>query len=113
MKKRWHINSEGGAVTLCRQLPPRFDFAVQTQLPHGLPHRLAHQIRQDLWRALQNVRGFSPVVKLEPLATGWRVTAGGRSMGQVAPATLARAEAVLNDARNRARWLRNAGGATT
>lgn len=112
MKARWHSITEGGTVTLCRQLPPRFDFAVRTVLPHGQPQRLAHQIRQDLWRALQHLRGFSPVVQLEPVAVGWAVTAGGRAMGHVAPATLERAASVLDHAGNRARWLRNAGSAT-
>lgn len=112
MKARWHIINEGGTVTLCRQRPPRFDFAVRTDLPHGQPQRLAHQIRQDLWRALQHVRGFSPVVRLEPVATGWAVTAGGRAMGHVAPATLDRVASVLEHTGNRARWIRNAAGGT-
>ena len=112
MTARWHTLTEGNTVTLCRQRPPRFDFAVHTVLPHGQPKRLAHQIRQDLWRALQHLRGFTPVVKLEPNAAGWAITAGGRAMGQVPPATLERAAAVLNNPGNRARWMRHAGGAT-
>lgn len=106
----WHILRNGTSVTLCRHLPPRFDFAVRTVLPGGRAVRLAHQIRQDLWRALQELRGFSPVVRLEQGPDGWQVTAGGRASAPV-PATIeAQAEAVLNDATSRARWVLNAGG---
>ena len=113
MTARWHTLTEGNTVTLCRQRPPRFDFAVRTVLPHGQPKRLAHQIRQDLWRALQHVRGFSPVVRLEPLSAGWAVSAGGRALGHVAPDTLDRAAAVLDHAGNRARWMHHARGEQT
>ena len=107
-RKRWHILREGAGLTLCRHLPPRFDFAVSTVLPHGRAARLAHQIRQDLWRALQRVRGFSPVVQLEQVADGWRVTAGGRVAGPVPAAVVARADAVLTDPLRQKRWLKNA-----
>lgn len=110
MSQRWHILREGQTFTLCRHQPPRFDFAVHTVLPEGRPKRLAHQIRQDLWRALQNLRGFSPVIRLEPVAQGWAVSAGGRVSGRVAPAVLACANAVLEDPGNRRRWIRHAGG---
>lgn len=110
MKARWHILQDGDTVTLCRQRPPRFDFAVHTVLPRGRPTWLAHQIRQDLWRALQNVRGFSPVVRLQAVPAGWAVTAGGRAAGQIAPQILERVTAVLEHAGNRARWMRHATG---
>ncbi|KIC50799.1 hypothetical protein [Tateyamaria sp. ANG-S1] len=107
--RHWHILRDNTGFTLCRHLPPRFDFAVCTVLPCGKAIRLAHQIRQDLWRALQNLRGFSPVVRLERAAEGWLVTAGGRAAGPVPAAVVARADAVLNDASNRVRWVRHAG----
>lgn len=110
MTARWHFVKDGDSVTLCRQCPPRFDFVVHTVLPKGQPKRLAHQIRQDLWRALQHLRGFSPVVRLEPVSAGWAVSAGGRAMGHVASATLDRASAVLDDTDNRKRWMRHARG---
>ncbi|GGX50448.1 hypothetical protein GCM10007385_18670 [Tateyamaria omphalii] len=92
-------------MTLCRHLPPRFDFVVYTVLPGGQALRLAHQIRQDLWRALQTLRGFSPVVRLEWIAECWHVMAGGRVLGPVTEAMVATAEDVLNSRRNRARWV--------
>ena len=109
MSDGWHILEEAGGVTLCRHMPPRFDVSGVTDLPHGRPKRLAHQIRQDLWRALKDLRGFSPVVRLEPTATGWAVTAGGRVMGRIRPQVETRIDAVLNDGTKRARWVRYAG----
>lgn len=106
MSKGWHILREEGALTLARHLPVRFDFAVTATLGDGDPAKLAHQIRQDLWRALQRVRGFSPVIRLEPLPGGWSVTAGGRTPRPLADTERARAKAVLDSARNRARWAR-------
>lgn len=108
VSRRWHILRDGDALTLCRHLPPRFDFAVRALLPRANPLRLAHQIRQDLWRALQSLRGFSPVVALVPEGDGWVVTAGGRSADRIPAPVIARAQAVLNNPNNRARWVRHA-----
>ncbi|THH35805.1 hypothetical protein E4Z66_12030 [Aliishimia ponticola] len=101
---RWHILRDGEAVILCRHLPPRFDMTARTVLPGGSAVRLAHQIRQDMWRALQRVRGFSPVVRLTPISAGWQVEAGGR-----VPAAnedlVAQVQAVLDDKQRRTRWV--------
>ena len=93
---------------LARHLPARFDFAVRTTLGPGNALRLAHQIRQDMWRALQDLRGFSPVVRLEPQAAGWDVTAGGRALGSVPARHMAVAQSVLDCPQNQARWIRHA-----
>lgn len=58
MTVRWHITRGVGELTLSRQLPARFDVVASTTLPEGDPLRLAHQIRQDMWRMLKRVRGF-------------------------------------------------------
>ncbi|MDE4061230.1 MAG: hypothetical protein P1U91_03440 [Pseudophaeobacter sp. bin_em_oilr2.035] len=108
MARSWHILREEGALTLCRQRPPRFDVAVAADLPKADPLRLAHQIRQDMWRALRDVRGFSPVVRVAQTAEGVRVTAGGRVLGLVSPVLAERIEAVLEKPANRGRWLRHA-----
>ena len=108
MSRGWHIVTEGDCVTLCRHMPPRFDVCASTQLSAARPVRLAHQIRQDMWRALQRVRGFSPVVRLEPTDTGWRVTAGGRVAGRVNPTMERAIAAVLNDPTKRTRWVQSA-----
>ena len=109
MARTWHILREDGVLTLCRQAPARLDVSAATVLPAGDPVRLAHQIRQDMWRAVRNVRGFSPVVRLEQRVGGIAVTAGGQVMGPVAPGLPARIAAVLENPANRRRWLAHAG----
>lgn len=108
----WHITRTDSAFTLSRRLPARIDVAAETVLPAADPLRLAHQIRQDLWRQLQNLRGFSPVVEITAADTetgqGLRVRAGGQVAGRV-PANAAGLIAdVLEDPANRARWIRHA-----
>ncbi|WP_299150553.1 hypothetical protein [uncultured Tateyamaria sp.] len=110
MSAAWHILRDGEGVTLCRHLPPRFDVAAHTTLKAGHPIRLAHQIRQDMWRALQKVRGFSPVVELRPTEAGWAVTAGGRISGTASARDVRRIHDTLANPENRTRWMRHAGG---
>ncbi|MCK0148850.1 hypothetical protein MWU54_02345 [Marivita sp. S6314] len=102
----WHILRDGDGLTLARHLPARFDVSAVSLFPMCHAGRLAQQVRQDLWRALQRVRGFSPVVRVDRLADGLRVTAGGRvpPSGRSA-AIVRRVEDVLSDPRARARWV--------
>ena len=109
---RWHILREDGAVTLARTLPPRFDVVAETVLPDARRLRLAHQVRQDMWRALRSVRGFSPVVRVERRGGVILVKAGGRTAMPVAAGLSARIADVLEDAANRRRWIRYAGAAS-
>lgn len=111
MADRWHILREGRVLTLARHLPPRFDVAAETVLPRANARRLAHQVRQDMWRALRDLRGFSPVVRIEDGESHMTVTAGGRAIGQVPEGTRLRIAGVLNTPANRERWLRHAGEA--
>jgi hypothetical protein len=104
MTKGWHITKKDGQVTVSRQLPARFDVAATTQLAGGNAVRLATQIRQDLWRALQNLRGFSPVVQITPVDGVLNVQAGGRVMGKVTANLQAEILAVLENPKNRSRW---------
>jgi hypothetical protein len=80
---------------------------------------LAQQIRQDLWRALQSTRGFSPIVEVAsdhsgqggaPGAIRVMATAGGRlDVAQVPRAAMGAAiEALLSDRANHARWHKHA-----
>lgn len=108
MRGKWHIFREEGSLTVARQVPPRFDVAVSVVLPPAEPLRLAQQIRQDMWRAVQAVRGFSPVVKVEEQADGLLVTAGGRVAGRVPGNLASEIKAVLADEAKRSRWLRHA-----
>ena len=106
---RWHIQRNTGSLTLSRLNPARFDLAVETFLPRVGKLRLAQQIRQDIWRNLQTLRGFAPVVHIEDAGDMVKVMAGGQVDGKfpLGHAT-ARIETVLNNTQNRERWLRNA-----
>ena len=53
--------------------------------------------------------GFRLSLDLTRFHLAGPVTAGGRIMGKVAPIILERAETVLGDEKNRARWLKFAG----
>lgn len=107
-RDRWQvIEEEGGALIMARRWPLRFDLAVSTQLPDGGRRWIAHQVRQDVWRALRGLRGFVPAVRVLRRAGGLCVTAGGEVAGRF---DRGHAEAcitdVLEDRSNRTRWLR-------
>ncbi|MBY6067009.1 hypothetical protein KUW17_09685 [Leisingera aquaemixtae] len=108
----WHITRTDSSLTLSRRVPARFDVAAETVLPAGDPLRLAHQIRQDMWRRLQSLRGFSPVVEITALghgqAQGLRVRAGGQVTGRVPANAAAQITEVLENPACRARWVRHA-----
>ena len=95
-RKGWHILREGDGLTLARRLPVRFDVVAET--------RLAQQIRQDLWRLLQRLGGFSPVIELTRRDGVVHVRAGGRIDGAVPSGTRDRIVALLADSQIRARW---------
>lgn len=109
MARRWHILRDEGELTLARSLPVRFDVWSETDLPVADPVRLAHQIRQDMWRALQSLRGFSPIVQVTQ-ASEHRVTvrAGGRVDGAIPANVSGQIASLLNDADKRARWVAHA-----
>ena len=105
-RNTWHILRDGPVLTVARRLPVRFDLSVKTLLPEASRLGIAQQVRQDLWRALQMLRGFSPVVQVARTQHGLEVTAGGQVDGafpqKKAEALIA---ALLNDPGNRARWI--------
>ena len=107
-RMRWHILRDDGVFILARHLPVRFDIAAETTLPLVPPLRLAHQIRQDLWRSLQHVRGFSPVVSLRKSGDHWHVRTGGRVAGAAPHSLTVRIEDLLNTPHLRERWVRYA-----
>lgn len=107
-RARWHMIREEGALTVARRLPARFDVAAEAAFPPLRVGRLAHLIRQDLWRALKGQRGFSPVVRIEPMEAGLAVRAGGRLDAPASRALSDRIAAVLDDPKNRKRWERDA-----
>lgn len=110
-RARWHIHHDGATLILSRQRPARFDVSATTRLPDAGRVRVAHQVRQDMWRALQSLRGFSPCVAVTRDEDGLQVRAGGRVAGIcAAPRVEQQIAAVLEDPQNRARWVRHAGG---
>ena len=111
-QKNWHIEREGSCTTVARHLPARFDVSASAQFPLVSPTRLANQIRQDMWRALQSVRGFSPVICVEQVEAGLSVTAGGRVLRPVPAGLSSKIEELLNDSTRRARWIKWAKRAT-
>ncbi|WP_371226510.1 hypothetical protein [Roseovarius sp. 2305UL8-3] len=106
-RNTWHILNEDGALTMARRVPVRFDLGVTTHLPGGDRLRLAQQVRQDVWRALQNLRGFAPAIRVAECANGLEITAGGQVDGVIPrKAAEARIAEVLENPANRARWQR-------
>jgi len=104
---RWHILREGDVLILARRVPVRFDLSVSTRLPQGSRLRVAQQVRQDVWRGLQNLRGFAPVVRVERCDDGLNVTAGGQVEGVFSRAIAeAKIAEILENPANRARWVR-------
>lgn len=108
-KNAWHILKDDQSVTVTRRVPARFDVSAEAKLPFGDKLRVAQQVRQDLWRALQNQRGFSPVVEVRDTGGELTIRAGGQCDLQVARGTLeGRIAELLEDASKRARWVRYA-----
>ena len=105
----WHILRDEDGLTLTRHLPARFDVSVEAEVPLCDAGRLARQVRQDMWRAMQRVRGFSPVVRVERLGDVMRVTAGGRVPAVARSDAQHKIADVLDDSKRRARWVRWAG----
>lgn len=108
MSKGWHILREEGAVTVARRVPVRFDVSAEAAFAGPLRKlALASQVRQDLWRALQAVRGFAPVVRVAEAGEGLLVTAGGQVEGRFDRARLEdKIAALLAEPGRVARWTR-------
>lgn len=110
-RTKWHMQREDGALTVARRFPVRFDLAVTTELPRCGKTRLARQVRQDMWRLLQDLRGFSPAVRVEETGAGLSLTAGGQVEARF-PREKAEEKLrnLLSDRNNRFRWVAYAGG---
>ncbi|SNR55601.1 hypothetical protein [Puniceibacterium sediminis] len=101
----WYVAKSQDSYVLSRHWPAQFDVRASTRLPRLRASRLARQIRQDIWRELQGLRGFSPVVQIVEEDAGMTVYAGGQLMaGPVPNGTQQRIQALLDDPARRARW---------
>ncbi|MGS4947999.1 hypothetical protein ACVDG3_21225 [Meridianimarinicoccus sp. RP-17] len=109
MSGGWHVLDDGMALTLARRLPPRFDLSEERQFPPVRRRALAHAIRQDVWRALRSLRGFTPVVRVARHGDGLSVRAGGACDGALPAVAQARLAQVMDCPARRARWIRHAG----
>jgi hypothetical protein len=106
-RNTWHIQRDGARLTLSRRLPARFDVMASAEFPTMGRGRRARQIRQDLWRLLKGLRGFSPVIQIDATETGLQVSAGGSMLAStpVPKGTEARIQALLESPDHRQRWL--------
>lgn len=109
MPTSYHIHQAPNALTLARHAPARFDVAAEAAMPGAADLlRLAHQVRQDVWRAVRRLRGFSPVVEVTQTDDTLRIRAGGRALPPISPKAAEAIQAVLDCPRNRSRWLNHA-----
>lgn len=112
----WHLRRQGDVLVLSRRVPARFDLSASALLMTGGRRigraRMAHQLRQDIWRCLQGLRGFWPVVRIEHREDALHVTAGGGLDSALPQSARLRAEAMLAallaDRTHQGRWLRHA-----
>jgi hypothetical protein len=104
-RDRWQMREEDGDLVLSRPGRARLDVRAATVLPDARRGRVARQVRQDLWRALRRVRGFSPVVRVRREAGSLVLVAGGQVEGTAPRGLAERIALVLEDEGNRARWV--------
>ena len=104
----WWERRDGDRFAIARRLPLRWDVAADAVLPDLGRRRLAHAVRQDLWRALRDLRGFAPAVEVTRRDGACHVWAGGAVDGAVAPALAGRVAAVLDCPVRRIGWIRAA-----
>ena len=68
----------GDTCLLAKRFPLSFDLLAETNFPVCRPKILALQIRQDIWRLLQNLRGFLPAFEVRVSVFCMHVRAGGQ-----------------------------------
>lgn len=112
---RWvEDQTPDGLLVRRAAVPDRWDIAVARDWPVGplgdrakVCRRVARQIRQDVWRAIQATRGFSPRILVAFTENQLYITAGGVLVNGRAPPGLAdRIAGVLDKPDNRRRWVR-------
>lgn len=110
---QWAVIEEDGSSTLAPMgVAPRWDLLAEAALPCGVApsprqrRRIAHQVRQDVWRALARLRGFVPVVRVTHDQGRVAIRAGGCLMtGRPTARDTARIDDILNDKNNQRRWM--------
>ncbi|MEO0861099.1 MAG: hypothetical protein AAFY65_10815 [Pseudomonadota bacterium] len=107
-RRGWYVQRSAEVFAVARRVPVRWDVVAETTLPDMGRRRLAHAIRQDMWRMLQKVRGFTPAVAVARRDGHVHVRAGGQVPGGAAGPLAARVADMLDDPRHRAAWARAA-----
>ena len=108
MTDRFHTLRSGASLIHARRVPVLWDVEARTVLANAPRLRVARQVRQDMWRVLQNLRGFAPAVEVVRREGALHLRAGGQVAGRVPPGTAAIIADLLADPERRARWLRGA-----
>ena len=102
----WLHKQLGDTFVVCKRLPVQFDLLAETNLPPCRSQKLALQIRQDMWRLLQNVRGLLPAVEVTGRETVIYVRAGGQLTCSVhVRSAQAKLQDMLDDPTYRQRWI--------
>lgn len=104
----WWVARDAQVLVLARCWPPRWDVAARSVFPLCARLRLAQQIRQDMWRGLQRLRGFQPVVCVARDDHGMTVTAGGALPGPHPHGVADAIAEILADPARRRRWIAHA-----
>jgi hypothetical protein len=107
-RRNWHILTEGDALVLARRVPVRMDFAATADFPACNRLLLAQQIRQDIWRRLQRLKGYAPVVRIHRDGDRLQVTAGGQVDGAIPSDLSDQVAEILNTPALRQRWIAHA-----
>ncbi|MGB3554616.1 MAG: hypothetical protein WBA25_08255 [Jannaschia sp.] len=107
-RRGWHVRRDGATFALSRRMPLRWDVEAATAMADLGRRRLAHAVRQDIWRAFRNVRGFAPAVEVSRRDGGTIVRAGGAVEGRVPPGMASGIARMLDDPERRAEWVRSA-----
>lgn len=112
---RWTLIDDGSVAVLAPTgVVPGWDLIAEAALPvHAasapMRRRIAHQVRQDVWRALKRLRGFVPVVRVADTGHTAVVRAGGLVLtGQATMRDKQRVEDVISNTNNQRRWLAHA-----
>ena len=106
----WQISPIAAGIRLHRPGATRFDVLAEARFPALRKTVLAHEIRKDLWRMLQSLRGFSPVVEVVDRDGGLCVRVGGQVSSHTWPRenTLTQIQTLLSSPSKRARWIAHA-----
>lgn len=96
-----------GLFLICHCIPVRFDLSGEMHFLFLRSRLLASQIQQDMWKAVQDLRGFLPVIEIKKGTDDLSVLAGGQlnyplHLGLVE----VRLRQPFHDPQMRTRWLK-------